>query len=499
MLKHEVGVIQNTGFYREILESSSAAVVVVGADALVRHHTRAAGQMLAGGTTSLIGELFPSLFSADAQGQVDAFLRRAVTADASSSAILEARCTPFGGDERSIEMTAVNLAESPEVGGIVVSLVDRTEMRQAINLAERHARCDALTGLLTRGALEEYGRTLFSDGEARPALVALLDIDGLKPVNDMHGHEAGDRVVRCVAERLSTAVGESGMVARFGGERFAVLFPGVNTAKAQTLLGKACRAIRMPMDGMDLRVTATCGAASSTMAQHWPGLINRADTALYEAKISKPGGVFFYRGDEPGWDERRKHEREALFAAEKTVVVLKSDVVRLEHETRYDRRTGLLNAQAFEEDLAALHAQAAQQGAMYSLVLCDIDFFHNYNARYLYQPANITLRRVADALKGACRPGDLVYRYGGEEMTILLPGTTLGDASGLAERLRRAVAELAIAHENRPAPQVVTVSAGVAECDPGAGKSARALVDSANRALAAAKQSGRNRVETSGL
>jgi diguanylate cyclase (GGDEF)-like protein len=409
--------------------------------------------------------------------------------------ILEARCTPFDGDERAIEMTAVNLAESPEVGGIVVSLVDRTEMHRVIDLAERHARCDALTGLLTRAAVEEHGRTLFNDSEARPALVALLDIDGLKPVNDMHGHEAGDRVLRCVAGRLSMAVGDSAMVARIGGERFAVLFSEVSTAKARKLLGNACRAIRMPLDGMDLRVTATCGLASSTMAQHWPGLINRADTALYEAKISKPGGVFFYRGDEPGWDERRKHERAALFVAEKTMVALKSDVVRLEHETRYDQRTGLLNAQAFEEDLGALHAQ----GAPYSLVLCDIDFFHNYNARYLYQPANITLRRVADTLTGACRPGDRVYRYGGEEMTVLLPGTTLGDARGLAERLRRAVAELAIAHDNRPAPHVVTVSAGVAECDPGAGESARALVDSANRALAAAKQSGRNRVETSGL
>jgi diguanylate cyclase (GGDEF)-like protein len=491
-------VIQYTGFYREVLESSSVAVVVVGADALVRHHTPAAAEMLTGVASSLVGELFSSLFSADAQGQVDSFLRRVASADASMRTILEARCTPFDGDERAIEMTAVNLAESPAVGGIAVSLVDRTEMHRLIDLAERHARCDALTGLLSRAALEEHGRTLFNDCDTRPALVALLDIDGLKPVNDTHGHETGDRVLRSVADRLSRAVGDSAMVARFGGERFAVLFSEVNAAEARKLLVHACRAIRMPLDGVDLRVTATCGVASSSMAQHWPGLINRADTALYEAKISKPGGVFFYRGDEPGWDERRKHEREALFAAEKTVVALKSDVVRLEHETRYDQRTGLLNAQAFEEDLAALHAQAAQQGVRYSLVLCDIDFFHNYNALYLYQPANITLRRVAGALTGACRPGDRVYRYGGEEMTILLPGTTLGDARGLAERLRRAVVELAIEHDNRPAPHIVTVSVGVAECDPGGGNSARALVDSANRALAVAKQSGRNRVETSG-
>ena len=173
-------------------------------------------------------------------------------------------------------------------------------------------------------------------------------------------------------------------------------------------------------------------------------------------------------------------------------------MVRLEHETRFDRRTGLHNAAAFEEDLAKLHGLAAQRGETYGIVLCDIDFFHRYNERYLYQPANLTLRRVSDALKAACRAGDVVYRYGGEEMTVLLPRTSLPNASDLAERLRLAVAQLAIPHENRPDPTaIVTVSVGVAACVPGTGASPREVVDAANRALIVAKASGRNRVETS--
>ena len=67
--------------------------------------------------------------------------------------------------------------------------------------------------------------------------------------------------------------------------------------------------------------------------------------------------------------------------AQKTVVALQSDLVRLEHETRHDQRTGLLNAAAFEEDLPSVQAVAAAAGEIYSIVLCDIDFFHKYNTR----------------------------------------------------------------------------------------------------------------------
>ena len=432
-----VQVIRTSGFYQELVESTTVALVVVGLDAIVRHHTQAAAEMLSGKATSVVGELFPSLFMPDIQAQVDSFLRCVAITDASVSTRLEASCRLVDGHERTIEMTAVNLTGSPDVAGIVLSLADRSDVQRAIDAAEKVARCDQLTGLLTRGAFEQYGQTLFTAGSAHTAMLALMDVDDMKAINDLHGFAVGDQVLRSVADRLSTSVGEAGMVARFGGERFAVLLPNGDHTSARRLVDAACRSIRAPMAGIDRQVTVTCGVAPTRMARHWPGVVSRADAALMEAKISKPGGVFFYRRDTQGWEQRRTQERQALLAADKLVVELKSDVVRLEHDTRYDERTGLLNAHAFDVDLRTMHADAAARGAGYSLVLCDIDYFHNYNARYLYQPANIALRRVADALKDACRPGDLVYRYGGEEMTVLLPQTALSDATSLAERCER--------------------------------------------------------------
>ena len=279
-----------------------------------------------------------------------------------------------------------------------------------------------------------------------------------------------------------------------GGDEFAVLLPGVSRKTARGLLEAACRAIRAPLEGTDFTATATCGVALSTMARHWPGLIHRADAALYEGKRKKRGGVSFFRGDEPGWDRLRQREREALNAAEQALVDLRSDVVRLEQQTRHDQRTGLLNAAAFDADLPFLHARAVQEGTTYAIVLCDIDFFHNYNQRYLYQPANVTLRRVADAINGACRPGDPVYRYGGEEIVITLSNTALPEACEVGERVRAAVAELGLPHDTRPDPQVVTISVGVAAADTTHGATAAGVVDTANRALITAKRAGRNRV-----
>lgn len=488
----------NTGFYREVVESSAVAVVVVGADAIVRHHTDEAGRMLVGPHAELVGMLYPSLFTPATQTQVDTCLRQATVADPNASITVEATCAPSGNDERWIEMTAVNLLKSPDVKGIVLTLVDHTELRRALDLAEWEARFDSLTGLANRRTLEERGRKLFGGATPLPALLALVDLDNFKRLNDRYGHHKGDQVLRSVADRLTRVLGEAGAVARVGGTVFGILLPQISTSKARTLLEEAGSAIRMPLEGVDLELTATCGVASSTTAKHWPGLMSRADAALLEGKLSKRGGIYFFRGDEPGWEERRKQERDALVEAEQKVAALESDVVRLEHETRLDRRTGLLNAAAFEEDLASLHLRAAERGETYALVLCDIDFFHRYNERYLYQPANQTLRKVADALKAACRAGDVVYRYGGEEMTVLLPRTSLTDASSLGERLRFAVAELALPHENRPnSTAIVTISAGVASCNPDTHVTTRDVIDAANRVLIVAKASGRNRVETS--
>ena len=158
-------------------------MVVVGIDAVVRHHTRAAALMLTGTDNDLVGRLFPALFVAASQEGVDAFLRQVVAVPTEATP-MEATCCLVHGDERFIEMTAVNLMDSPEVDGLVISLANRTDAHRALDVANRKADYDALTGLLNRRAFEEHVRGFFKDGVARPAFLAMFDVDDLKSFND---------------------------------------------------------------------------------------------------------------------------------------------------------------------------------------------------------------------------------------------------------------------------------------------------------------------------
>ena len=129
--------------------------------------------MLTGEESDLVGAV-SSLLAADSQDGVDGSSPRERIAGGGHP--VGGNVHPLAeGDERSIEMTAVNLVGSPEVGGIVVSLADRTELRRAISRSrQRRADFDALTGLLNRRAFEDQGRELFKDGVAGPAFVAAL-------------------------------------------------------------------------------------------------------------------------------------------------------------------------------------------------------------------------------------------------------------------------------------------------------------------------------------
>jgi two-component system chemotaxis family response regulator WspR len=125
--------------------------------------------------------------------------------------------------------------------------------------------------------------------------------------------------------------------------------------------------------------------------------------------------------------------------------------------------------------------------------MIDVDYFKHYNDTYGHLAGDDVLKRVAQAIGGSSkRPGDLATRYGGEEFTVILPATPLSGAFRVAEKLRKQVEELNIAHGRSPYSRV-TVSIGGAAAIPSRGVSALQLIQAADRALYTAKESGRNR------
>jgi diguanylate cyclase (GGDEF)-like protein len=152
-----------------------------------------------------------------------------------------------------------------------------------------------------------------------------------------------------------------------------------------------------------------------------------------------------------------------------------------------DPLTGLLNRTSLESRFAEIAQQAAQTGDSVCVLFCDLDRFKAVNDRYGHERGDDVLKDAALVLRKQLRAFELVYRFGGEEFLVVLPGVTLGEGHDVAERARHALSDA------RPGKLPVTVSIGVAAAH-GEDVAYEALFRAADAALYEAKRAGRDRV-----
>jgi diguanylate cyclase (GGDEF)-like protein len=157
----------------------------------------------------------------------------------------------------------------------------------------------------------------------------------------------------------------------------------------------------------------------------------------------------------------------------------------------HDGLTSLYNRRAFNDFLARAVAREDRQGGHFALLLLDIDRFKKLNDTYGHPAGDAALRHTAQLLTHQLRKSDLAARFGGEEFVVLLASTELAGAEHLAEKVRAEVERGRLVYDG--ARLGVTVSIGLAVW-PADGRDPEALVAAADRALYAAKESGRNRV-----
>jgi diguanylate cyclase (GGDEF)-like protein len=161
----------------------------------------------------------------------------------------------------------------------------------------------------------------------------------------------------------------------------------------------------------------------------------------------------------------------------------------------YDELTGLYNRREMDRRLRECANHYSRYNHPVALVMLDVDYFKIINDSYGHQVGDEVLRALGALLRSTVREVDFTARYGGEELAVILPEMTSGQAFGMAERLRRCISAqpFTLARDKKQPIQLsITVSLGVASL-PDDADSAAGLVDAADRCLYEAKRQGRNR------
>jgi diguanylate cyclase (GGDEF)-like protein/PAS domain S-box-containing protein len=173
--------------------------------------------------------------------------------------------------------------------GVFADVTERKQMQDALR---EQARRDPLTGVLNHGAIVAELRSLISSGgDGTLHTVAMVDVDGLKAVNDTYGHQAGDAVIRRVADALSR---DGALVGRYGGDEFVALMRGADRAAAERYrdaVRDALTSVRLtdPETGATIPVAAAIGLAVCPQeADNVADLISLSDSAMYAAKRQRP-------------------------------------------------------------------------------------------------------------------------------------------------------------------------------------------------------------------
>jgi diguanylate cyclase (GGDEF)-like protein len=179
----------------------------------------------------------------------------------------------------AVDWRAYAAAPAGDVRSVLALLAAQAALVTERGELQRSARTDALTGLPNRGAFEDSLRREMSRAQrlSTPLTVALLDLDGFKQLNDTAGHAAGDAALRAAADAWTHALRSIDVLARYGGDEFAVLLPNCDLAQAEEVLDR-------------MRASTPTGLGASIGVTEWHSretpeeLVGRADTALYASK-----------------------------------------------------------------------------------------------------------------------------------------------------------------------------------------------------------------------
>ncbi|AGZ44998.1 EAL domain-containing protein [Actinoplanes friuliensis] len=349
--------------FHALVQHSSDVVTVVGTDAEVLYQSESVQRVFGYSPKLLTGRRLTSVIEPEAATRLADALR-SVSGRPYATTVLELTVRHRDGRLRQAEITITNLLGDPNVGGLVLNTRDISERKELQEQLVHEAYHDALTQLANRALFRErVSDALDTRGDADDVTVLFLDLDGFKEVNDSLGHLAGDQLLVQVADRLRACVREGDVVARFGGDEFAVLISSPRDAgEAELVAQRIVDGLHEPfrIDTRDLHVRGSIGLASFAAlaegddADDAEQLMRNADLAMYKAKAA--GGSSFASYDPQmlaGLVERLELEADLRLALDRgelklhyqpTIDMNDSRVIGFEALVRWQHPTrGLIN------------------------------------------------------------------------------------------------------------------------------------------------------------
>jgi diguanylate cyclase (GGDEF)-like protein/PAS domain S-box-containing protein len=279
--------------FRALVHNASDVFTVIGDDGVIRYQSPAVEAVLGHPPDSLIGRSLLDVVHADDRWAAVRLFEQS-RQRSGVPVVGEVRMLPRGSGQapRRFEMTVTDLLADPTVNGLVLNYSDITERALYQERLTRQAFQDTLTGLANRARFQERLEEALRQRDRTVGLL-FVDLDRFKVINDSLGHDAGDQLLREVAERLTACLREGDTLARLGGDEFTVLLPDISGPEvAVAVAERIIDHLKAPFDlpGHSVVVGASVGIATGVASRDRPdALLRDADAAMYEAKAGGRG------------------------------------------------------------------------------------------------------------------------------------------------------------------------------------------------------------------
>jgi diguanylate cyclase (GGDEF)-like protein/PAS domain S-box-containing protein len=293
--------------FGSLIRASSDLITVLDSDARIVYQSPSIERVLGYTPDEVLGMSFARLLQPGEQSRLLHLLDGAGAYDGGGTEVLECALRHRDGGALQFEIQHTNLLQDEHVRGIVLNSRDVSERKAFEEQLQHQAFHDPVTGLANRALFAERVRHALTRArrEHIGLAVIFIDLDDFKTVNDSLGHAAGDRVLLEVGKRLDASIRASDTAARFGGDEFAVLLEGVESAEeaadtAERILDALAQPLAVEHKELVTRASLGISVVEGEAAGDAEELIRNADAAMYIAKRDGKGG---YRLFEPAMHE----------------------------------------------------------------------------------------------------------------------------------------------------------------------------------------------------